>query len=117
MLQGLLLFVGVSLTHLALVFEDIYIGELEGIVAICLSLVELVVSTHTAELRFCFRDSNFRDFVFHYEPHLSVRNIQGIAEALCDYEHPLAKCVRRLRVCLNERAGSDQCCAALLRFS
>ncbi|CAI5739524.1 unnamed protein product [Peronospora farinosa] len=115
-LQGLLLLVGVSLTHLTLEFKDIYTNELEGIVATCPNLVELAVSTRTTEMRFCFRNSNFRNLTVHYEPHLSVRNVQGIAETLCDHKHPLTKCVRRLRVRLNKRADSDQCYAALLKL-
>ncbi|CAI5717188.1 unnamed protein product [Peronospora destructor] len=69
-LAGLLLLVGASLTHLALEFEDFYIGELEGIVASCPNLVELAVSTQTTEMRLCFRNTRFRDLALHYEPHL-----------------------------------------------
>ncbi|CAH0520506.1 unnamed protein product [Peronospora belbahrii] len=114
-LQGLLLLVGVSLTHLALKFESFNTSELEGIVASCPNLVELAVSTDTIEIRFCLRGNKYRDMALHDKSCLCFSNVEGIAEALCDYEYPLTKCVRRLRVRIPDDPF-DKCCGVLLRM-
>ncbi|KAK1940602.1 hypothetical protein P3T76_008053 [Phytophthora citrophthora] len=103
-LQGLLLLVGASLTHLSFTFEDFHTMELEGIVASCPNLVELAVSTYNVEMRFNLRDNNFRDLVLDSPSHISFRDIEDIANALCDPENPLTKCARRMRVRLDQRA-------------
>ncbi|ETK82405.1 hypothetical protein L915_12208 [Phytophthora nicotianae] len=117
-LQGLLLLVGASLTHLTLEFESFNTSELEGIVASCPNLVELAVCTHTIEMRFSLRDSNYRDLSLDPSSHFTfTSDIIGIAEALCDSENPLAKCTRCLRVRMDQRAfyhPYDECYAALL---
>ncbi|KAG2778055.1 hypothetical protein PC129_g14942 [Phytophthora cactorum] len=119
-LLGLLLLVGASLTHLTLEFESFNTSELEGIVASCPNLVELAVCTHTMEMRFCLRDSNYRDLTLDSSSHLSFSwDIKEIAEALCDSENPLAKCARRMRVRMDQRAvyhPYDKSYAALVKM-
>jgi hypothetical protein len=97
-LQGLLLLIGASLTHVNLAFDDFNTGHLEGIVASCPKLVELAVCTHTIEVRFCLRDVKYRDLALYSASHVSFGHVQAIAEVLCDSENPFTKCARRLRV-------------------
>lgn len=119
-MQGLLLLIGASLTHLTLEFEDFNTSELEGIVASCPNLVELAVCTHTIELRFCLRDINYRDLALDPDSHVSLWwGIEQLAEVLCDSENPLTKCARRLRVRMDQRSVAhsyDECYAALLKM-
>lgn len=105
-LLALLTLIGASLTHLSLEFESFNTRELEGIVAVCSSLVELAVCTGAIEMRFSLRDSNYRDLVLDDAAHISFNDIQGIAETLCDGESPLTQCARRLRVRMGYRASS-----------
>ncbi|KAG1709423.1 hypothetical protein DVH05_020078 [Phytophthora capsici] len=101
-LQGLLLLVGASLTHLSFTFENFHTMDLEGIVACCPNLIELAVSTYMVEMRFSLRDNNFRDLSL--DSSISFWDVKGIADTLCDPENPLTKCVRRMRVRLDQRA-------------
>ncbi|KAF4132379.1 hypothetical protein GN958_ATG18496 [Phytophthora infestans] len=119
-LQGMLLLVGASLTHLTLKLESFNTSELEGIVASCPNLIELAVYTHTIEMRFCLRDTNHRDLTLDSSSHLWFSwDIIGIAEALCDCENPLAKCTRRMRVRLDQNVFNrpyNECYAALAKM-
>eukprot|EP00644_Phytophthora_capsici_P018294 jgi/Phyca11/510854/fgenesh2_kg.PHYCAscaffold_68_\ len=76
--------------------------DLEGIVACCPNLIELAVSTYMVEMRFSLRDNNFRDLSL--DSSISFWDVKGIADTLCDPENPLTKCVRRMRVRLDQRA-------------
>ncbi|KAL3672918.1 hypothetical protein V7S43_002220 [Phytophthora oleae] len=118
-LQGLLLLVGASLTHLAFTFEDFHTMDLEGIVASCPNLVELAVSTYTVKMRFSLRDNNFQDLALDSSAHMSFLDVEDIATALCDPENPLTKCARRMRVRLDQRAvyrPYDEFYTALLKM-
>ncbi|KAL4093742.1 hypothetical protein PRIC1_011172 [Phytophthora ramorum] len=118
-LQGLLLLIGASLAHLTLEFESFDTGDLEGIVACCPKLLQLAVCTHTIEMRFCLRDSNYRDLALYSASNLSFWDVESIAEALCDSENPFTKCARHLRVRMDQRAvyhPFDDCYAALLKL-
>ncbi|KAF1780903.1 hypothetical protein GQ600_25751 [Phytophthora cactorum] len=65
-----------------LLLVELQYEELEGIVASCPNLVELAVCTHTIEMRFCLRDSNYRDLTLDSSSHLSFSwDIKEIAEA------------------------------------
>ncbi|GMF11190.1 unnamed protein product [Phytophthora lilii] len=118
-LQGLLILIGASITHLTLGFTDFITGELEGIVSSCPKLVELAVCTHTIEVRFCLRDNNHRDLVLDSACNFSFRSVERIAEVLCDSENPFTKCARRLRVRMDQTAvfhPFNDCYAALLKM-
>ncbi|KAG7386951.1 hypothetical protein PHYPSEUDO_014935 [Phytophthora pseudosyringae] len=118
-LQGLLLLVGASLTHLTLEFEYFNTMDLQGIVASCPNLVELAVCTHIIELRFCLRDSNYRDLALDPTSHFPFARVEDIAHILCDSENPFTKCARRVRVRLDQRAvyhPYEACYAALLQM-
>ncbi|KAJ8525076.1 hypothetical protein ON010_g16039 [Phytophthora cinnamomi] len=119
-LQGLLLLIGASITHLTLEFEDFNSNELEGIVASCPKLIELAVCTHTIEMRFCLRDINYRDLVLDPDSHFSFWwGIEKVAEVLCDSENPFTQCARRLRVRMDQRLVAhpyDECYTALLKM-
>ncbi|KAE9036063.1 hypothetical protein PR003_g7333 [Phytophthora rubi] len=117
-LEGLLILIGASLTHLTLEFEEFNTNDLAGIVASCPNLAELAVCTHTIEMRFCLHDINYRDLVLDPDSHFSLSwGIEKLAGVLSDSENPLTKCARRLRVRMDQRSVAhsyDECYAALL---
>ncbi|RLN95758.1 hypothetical protein BBJ28_00011833 [Nothophytophthora sp. Chile5] len=101
-LRHFLTLIASSVQHLTLQFANFDTSALESIVVSCPILRELSVCTPSLEARFCVRGSNRQHLILSSPLNGSFEDVGTVSRMLCLADLPLTKCLRRLRVHMDE---------------
>ncbi|RLN93370.1 hypothetical protein BBJ28_00025339 [Nothophytophthora sp. Chile5] len=101
-LRQFLTLVTSSVQHLTLQFANFDTSALESIVTSCPILQELSICTPSLEARFCVRGSNRQHLILTSPLNGSFEDVGTVSKMFCLTDLPLTKCLRRLRVHVNE---------------